>query len=192
MHVVREKQSKRILHISPSSSPTGLSGADLYPAFDATSMEVGWTPGMFMPTYFDIDSMGQVVELSDEEAVVRGLRELAPAEKLVAGKLVLKSNDELATEGLVDLGALKQQLLAACTQTALELRTRLIPDYKLQNAAIGVYDDAKVAAFRATINAFRDEVHRVEAQIQEATKPSELERIQPNFPVRVLDAEPGG
>src|SRR3954468_10321283 len=58
--------------------------------------------------------------------------------------------------------------LASLTKESLRLRQALVPDYQLQNAGLGIYDDGRVAAIRATVNAFRDEVKRLEAAIGKA------------------------
>jgi hypothetical protein len=62
----------------------------------------------------------------------------------------------------------------------------LIPDYKLQNAALGIYDKQTAAAYRATVNAFRAEVHRLEKEIESASTLGELRSIEPKFPETVL------
>jgi hypothetical protein len=87
---------------------------------------------------------------------------------------------------LIDLAAVKSELVRTCTQLALESRAKLLPDYKLQNAAIGVYPEEQVASFRATIDAYRAEVHRLEGQIRDAKSLAELRELAPRFPEQLL------
>lgn len=186
MHVIRERNSGSVLFIDYGASEAPLKGESLLAGFDPTTMEIGWTSARAIPGYFDIDSSGHVVELSLGEATKRGLHRLEPHEKLVNGDLVPKTEEELAAEGQLDLDAIKADLTRACTQLALESRSKLLPDYKLQNAAIGVYPEEQIASFRATIDAFRAEVHRLEELIQGATTLADLRKLAPRFPEQLL------
>jgi hypothetical protein len=62
----------------------------------------------------------------------------------------------------------------------------MIPDYQLQNAALGVYDEAKRAACQATVAAFRDEFYRLKTAIENATTLAELEAIKPAYPTELV------
>ena len=69
---------------------------------------------------------------------------------------------------------------------ALALRTALVPDHQLHNAALGLYDDERVQALRATVQAFRDEYHRMEAKVAKANSAQELDVLQPAFPTALV------
>ena len=72
------------------------------------------------------------------------------------------------------------------TDLALSERDRIAPDYQLLNAGLGLYDAARTQALRATVQAFRDEVHRVEAAIAKAQSVKEIESLKPVFPTALL------
>ena len=61
MHVVRKKAGKEILCIDYAKSETIRKGEEIYPSFDATTMEVGWTDGRHVPVCFDISAAGRIV-----------------------------------------------------------------------------------------------------------------------------------
>jgi len=188
MHVVRQRAGKQLLHIDHRQTPRPLPALEVYPGFDPDSMELGWTADARIPAYFDINPDGLVVELDPDEAARRGLAPLPPTRKLVEGKVVPKSEAELVAEGIVDLGALKRQAIEGFSRAAFELRARLIPDYKLQNAALGIYDDEEVRGYRATVEAFRKEFYRLKEQIEKARSMEALAKIKPNFPDKLLPA----
>jgi hypothetical protein len=72
------------------------------------------------------------------------------------------------------------------TDQALSLRRTMIPDYYLLNAGLGVYDDARVASLKATVNAFRDEVTRLEAKIAAAKSIKDLDTLPTKFPTALV------
>lgn len=71
---------------------------------------------------------------------------------------------------------------------ALTERAALAPDYQLLNAGLGVYDAERAMVLRATVNAFRSEVHRVEAAIDKAKSAKDVDGIVPKFPARLIDS----
>lgn len=188
MHVIRNKHSKQVLHIDYAVSEGPLPGGAVFADFEPDSMELGWTAGKHIPSYFDIDERQHVVELPLHEAAARGLHQLGPSQKLVDGEIVDKTEDELVAEGFITLEAIKTQLTEAYSKAAFQLRAQLIPDYKLQNAALGVYDDKQVAEIRATVAAFRAEFYRLKELIEKATSASALKAIEPKFPTAVVQA----
>ena len=72
------------------------------------------------------------------------------------------------------------------TQQALALRSALAPDYQLLNAGLGVYDDARVASLRATVNAFRDEIKRLEDKLASAKTMKDVNNLVPKFPAMLI------
>jgi len=189
MHVIRDKQTSKVLYIDYSSSETPQPGKLVYPDFDDQQMEIGWTELSYIPAWFDIDKTGVIQELDLDEAAKRGLYQLEPGQKLVKGKVVDMDKDELVTEGLLKLDDMKQQMLEFYNALSFHKRNELIPDYRLNNAALGVYDEKRVADYRATIQAFRDEAKRLIGLVNEAKSIAELEAIQENFPTGIISAE---
>ena len=188
MHVIREKSSGRVLHIDYGSSEGPLPADAVFEGFAPEAMELGWTPGAHIPAYFEIDARGHVIELALPDAVARGLHQLGATQKLVEGAIVAKSDDELIADGLISLEQLKTQAIDAYSELAFRLRAQLIPEYKLQNAALGVYGEKTLAQFKATIEAFRTEFYRLKAEIGRASSGAALRAIEPKFPTAVSQA----
>ena len=67
----------------------------------------------------------------------------------------------------------------------MQKRQEILPDYKIQNALMGIYDDGIVAAYKNTIEAFRKEYHRLEGVIDGAKSLDELDKIKAKFPKTV-------
>lgn len=103
MYVVRNKKSKKILHINPAPLSQKLDGTNVFHGFDPKKMEIGRWEGPVLPEHFEIDKKGRVVELSLPMKVKKGLVELAPHQKIEKGEIVDKSLAEQVKEGLVSL-----------------------------------------------------------------------------------------
>lgn len=189
MHVIRDKKSAKILYIDYSHTESASSGELVYQGFDSSTMELGWTPESYIPAWFDIDKKGVIHELDLDEAADRGLYQLEPEQKLVKGKIVDKDNAELVEEGLLRLNDIKQELVEYYNALSFHKRNELIPDYKLNNAVLGVYDDQRMADYKVTIQAFREESKRIAGLINEATKVADIEAVEENFPTSILTAD---
>ena len=181
MYVVREKKSKKVIHINPAPLVQALEGKDIYFEFDAKKMEIGRSDAP-LPEHFDISKDGEIVALGIEEKVKAGLIELEPHQKVVNGEIVAKTPAEMLEEGLISLDEIKQQKKAYFSVLALQKRQEILPDYKIQNALMGIYDDKIAAAYKKKIEAFRKEYHRLEGVIDEATSLNELDKIKTKFP----------
>jgi len=72
------------------------------------------------------------------------------------------------------------------TAQALALRSALAPDYQLLNAGLGLYDETKAATLKATVNAFRDEVTRLEGLIAAAKSTADLDALTAKFPTALV------
>jgi hypothetical protein len=131
----------------------------------------------------------RIVEESVVEEVAIEPIELAPHQKLVEGEIVEKTLRELFDEGLMTLDEIKEVTLERYSELALEKRRHIIPDYKLQNAALEVYNGARVANYRATIQAYRAEFHRIEALIEQAETFEDIEAITEHFPQDVVNTD---
>lgn len=189
MHVIRDKHTNKVLYIDYSSSEAPQPGKLVYPDFDDQQMEIGWTELSYIPAWFDIDKKGVIQELDLDEAADRGLYQLEPGQKLVKGKIVDMEKDELVAEGLLKLGDMKQQKLEFYSALSFHKRNELIPDYRLNNAALGVYDEKRVADYRATIQAFRGEAKRLNGLVNKAKSVAELEAIQEDFPTSIISTK---
>ncbi len=188
MHVIRETGSGRVLHIDHSRSAAPRPGHEVYADFDPETMVVGWTAQRHVPIHFDIDGAGRIVELSLDEAAAAGRHELAPTQKLVDGRIVDKSEQELIEQGQLELAALKRRAVEELSAASFACRQAILPDYKLQNALLGIYDEATVAAFRATVQAFRAAFHRAREAIEAAPDLAGLRAVRAEFPTALAAA----
>jgi len=132
----------------------------------------------------------RIVPKSLRELVEDGQIVLEKTQKVVeeAGeeRVVDKTVDEQLSEGLLTLEEAKARRREEFSRQALLSRHEILPDYKLQNAALGIYDEETVARFRATVQAFRAEVHRLEQRLDAVKSASELQKIRAKFPDRIL------
>lgn len=160
MFVVRDKSTQTLLHIAQSAPGERRRPEEVYPEFDPETMEFGRTDAGGIPAAFTI-VRGVVRRLDEPQSA-------SPEEEEEAAPLTLEE--------------LKPRLLAHYSELSLERRRELIPPHKLENAALGVYDEERTRAIRDTMEAFRDEYHRLEEAINKARSLEELGRVRPRFP----------
>ena len=134
----------------------------------------------------------RIVEKSAAEKVADGLIKLRPEEKVEGDAIVRKAARELLQEKRITLADIKKERLQQFSSMALQLRAAILPDFKLQNAALGIYDEPTVAAFKATVEAFRDEFHRIEQLINDAKSLDAIEAIKEQFPRTPAEPGPAG
>lgn len=212
MYIVRDKKSKEIVHKNPAPLEQRLSNEDIYFKFDPKKMEIGKTDGQ-LPEHYKIDNNGMIAELTlqeklDEglfilephqkiegneivdktlaEKVAEGLIEVTPNQKIIDEEIVEKSLQEMLDEKLITLDEIKERKVDELSSHSLSLRNEILPDYKIQNALLGIYDDTKTEQYKKTINAFRGEFHRLKEEIQKARTLKALEAVRGNFPDKIV------
>ena len=79
------------------------------------------------------------------------------------------------------LDELKQQKIEYFSQLAFDERAKILPEYKLINASLGVYDATETARIKGIVEAFRTEYYRLEALCKQAKSVEELELIEANY-----------
>jgi hypothetical protein len=87
MYLVREKKSKKIIHVNPAPLRQDLKGKEIYYKFDPRTMEIGRTEGR-LPEHFEIDKEGFITELSLEEQVKRKIISLSEDETITDNQIV--------------------------------------------------------------------------------------------------------
>ena len=70
------------------------------------------------------------------------------------------------------------------SQLAFDERAKILPEYKLINASLGVYDATETARIKAIVEAFRTEYYRLEALCKQAKTAEELEAIEANYEIQ--------
>ncbi len=87
------------------------------------------------------------------------------------------------------LVCIKSKLINYFSDLSFQVRDQLIPNYKLQNALLGVYDKKTLSNYRLTIESFRKEFYRLKKSIEDAKTLEALKTIEPNFPKKIMSAE---
>ena len=67
------------------------------------------------------------------------------------------------------------------SQLAFDERAKILPEYKLINASLGVYDATETARIKGIVESFRTEFYRLEALCKQAKSVEELEAIEANY-----------
>jgi hypothetical protein len=166
MYLIVDKASHTILHMSNAYPGEDKQPQDLLPGFDAATMDFGRSPEPYIPARFVIES-----------GVVRDLDAAVP----LTASLAMAAEPPAET-----LSQARVRKLQGFEAQALSQRAKLIPDFQLLNAGLGLYDDDRVQALRATVQAFRDEYHRLAAAVAKAASLKELDALQAAFPAAVL------
>lgn len=102
MYIVRNKKTKELIHINPAPLDQNLDGKKIFFKYDPKKMEIGKTDGL-LPEYFDINENGQIVELTIQDLVEKGVIKLEAHHKIVENSIVDKTVSELVKEGLLKL-----------------------------------------------------------------------------------------
>jgi hypothetical protein len=189
MHVVRNKKSGKVIYIDYAPSASLQQGKEVYERFDEKTMEIGWADKTYLPAYYSIDKSGKIVESGLEEAVKSGQLQLAPDQKLVRGKVVNKTTAELVHEKLLKLEDVKKRAIDYHSALAFSKRRELIPDYKLENAALGIYEEGVVGDLRATVKAFRDEFYRIKTEIEKSKTADDVEAVKTHYPASIVSVK---
>lgn len=186
MYVIQDNKSGKVVYIDYTSSAAPRAGREVYAGFDEKTMDIGWTDKTYIPASFTIDKNGKIVELRLEEAVQAGHFQLAPDQKVEKGKIVSKTKSELIREGILKLEDVKKNAKEYYSAMAFAKRSRLLPDYKLQNAALGIYTDDVNEAYHATVKAFRDEFYRIQGEIEKAKNIEAVEAVKAHYPESIV------
>ncbi len=277
MYVVRDKNTKKIIHINNAPLSQELTGEDVYYQYDAQTMEIGKTDDPTLPEHYKFTDQGEIKELStqekveagiitierhqevkeedvvekslsqqvseglvileshqklietvegeiiaektptelinenllilhptqkiigegaDEQIVEKTLEEqladgaliLDPGERIVDNKVVAFTPKELHDQEFIDLEEYKKMMIDHYSEMSFELREELIPEYKLTNASLGLYDESEKADMTATVEAFRNEFYRIKELIENATSAEVVHAITENYPRSILTA----
>jgi hypothetical protein len=152
MYLIVDKKTNDILHMSNSFPGEERKPEEIFPAFDARTMEFGRAPEQFIPVKFAI-----------HKGVVKDLDPPKPP----------------AAESLEES---KAKALKAFSDALLAHRREQFPDHQLLNAGLGIYEDDRVASIKEAVQAYRDEYHRLEKEVAKAKSHKDLGALVPAFP----------
>jgi len=79
------------------------------------------------------------------------------------------------------LEELKADKIRHFSQLAFDKRNEILPEYKLINASLGIYDATETQRITNIVTAFRTEYYRLEALCLQATTAEELEAIEEHY-----------
>ena len=79
------------------------------------------------------------------------------------------------------LQELKEQKILEYSELAFEIRRNYIADYKIDNAALGIYDATETSRIKGIIKSFRDEFYRLKQLIEQSVSVEELNLITHNY-----------
>lgn len=153
MYIIIDRKSKEILHMSNSMPGEEKEPQELLPDFDPESMEFGRAPEQYITEQFTI-----------ENGIVKNIE---------------AEVEEPAAETLAEA---RERKLRSFSNLSLALRKNIFPDYKLQNAALGLYDEEKVKTIRDTVQAFRKEYQRLKKEVSKKRSIQAVDAIEANFP----------
>ena len=69
----------------------------------------------------------------------------------------------------------------AFSREAFESRERILPEYKITNGALGIYDADMTEQIRNTVNSFRNEFYRLKTLCEACTSIEELNAVHNNY-----------
>lgn len=71
----------------------------------------------------------------------------------------------------------REDMINRMSQLAFEIRASLVPEYKIVNAALRIYDMETEEYIQSIIQQFRNEFYRLKASIEEAENIEEINKI---------------
>lgn len=102
MYIVRNKKTKKLIHVNPAPLSQNLKDKEIYYKYSPKTMEIGKSDSK-LPEYFDINEKGEIVELQLSELVKKGIVKLKAYQKIKDNAIAEKTIGELVEEGLLKL-----------------------------------------------------------------------------------------
>jgi hypothetical protein len=104
---------------------------------------------------------------------------------------IAQTLEELYGEATLDFADYQALKIREFSDLSLQIRDSFLPDYKIQNALMGIYDEAATANIKYTIEVFREEFYRLQALVEAARDLSEVLTIRENYPRTILLSKNG-
>jgi len=157
MFLIVDKKAKAILHMSNSIPGEDKKPEEVLPQFDPVAMEFGRAAEQYVPVRFTIEN-GVVKDLEPPLST--------PQETLAQARA---------------------RVLREITNTSLANRARLIPDYQIMNAGLGLYDQQRTQAIRTRCKPFVPKCSAWKRlSLRSGRSRSLPPSSQPSFPTEVL------
>ena len=100
MYIIRDRKSKRILHINKAPLTKRLKAEQVYPGFNKKTMELLKSSLDRLPMHYTIDAKGHIKPMPVKEQVKQGLVAMGAHQKIEGNAIVTKSLAEQVAEGL--------------------------------------------------------------------------------------------
>jgi hypothetical protein len=159
MYIVIDKETKKVLWKNPAPLSQKLTPDQVWTEFKQDSMFIA-TCERDLPQHWKVDDNFNIVEATLEDKV---------------------------NSGVIKLEYAKTELKQQYSNMSHLIRHSIIPDYKLINCSLGIYDKEYTKKIKKTIQAFRKEFYRIEKEISIAKTVDDLKNITPNFPTTLLE-----
>lgn len=199
MYVVVDKKSRRLIHQNPAPLASNLKPEEVYYKFDANTMEIGKTDGK-LPGRFEVDKNGNIVPLPGSnpgrQIVQNGPGQQFPgnlnhallSQSMDARQARPLGDRELYEKEQISLEEYKARRIEYFSRLSFQKRNEILPEYKVLNAALGIYDEKKTEMIKSTILAFKEEFKRVRDMIDGASTAEVVALAEALFPKRLLAA----
>lgn len=130
----------------------------------------------------------KIVVKTLEEQLEGGLIELTLNQRIENDKIVTYTNEEMLDKSFIDLDEYKRRKIEEFSDLSFVIRRPIIPDYKLANVGMGIYNEAETKNIIATVQAFRDEFYNLKKQIEEAENVETINAIKENYPRVIVNS----
>jgi hypothetical protein len=111
--------------------------------------------------------------------------------RMIESKEITLSSEELLNDELITFAYYQELKIKEFSDLSLTIRGDFLPDYKIQNALLGIYDEQTTANIKYTVATFRNEFYRLKALVEAAHSLMEVLAIQANYPREILIFENG-
>jgi hypothetical protein len=81
---------------------------------------------------------------------------------------------------VLDVLVKKNEAIEEISAMSFVMRNKIVPDYKLVNAALGIYSDSEKQSFFNVVSAFRNEFYRLKEMIESSSTIEEIDDIVKN------------
>ena len=133
-----------------------------------------------------VNGVEQIVEKTLLEQVEEKIIELAQNQKVVNNEIVILNDRQMFDEKRLDLEEYKRLKIEYFSRLAFEKRAEILPEYKIQNAALGVYNKQKTEEIKNTILSFKQEFKTIKGEVESAKTADDVDKVKDSYPGELL------